>query len=796
VKRLPVVLSLAIAAVLASVSISYSSEYEIIQITSNEYNDESPQINSEGDLVWSAYVTYADDKVESEIFFYDGSPLPILLTEEICVPRCLNHAFPQINAAGDVVWRTSYPLSTGGSFGWVSSKRSDGNVARLEDSNNGLSPQINANGDVVWYIEYGDNVRYSEIFFHDGSSTTQLTNNGLKDVSPQINDNGYVVWYGRDRADGQTDDEIFLHVGSTTTQLTNNVYPDNSPQINDVNNVVWQGEYNLVDGVAVEDSDFEIFLNYYDDSIGERRTIQLTDNAFDDDTPQINAAGEVVWRGRYNLADGVAVEDSDFEIFLNYYDDTVGERRTIQLTNNDYPDNSPQINAVNSVVWQGKYNLVDGIAVEDSDFEIFLNYYDDSIGERRTIQLTDNSFDDDASQINAAGEIVWRGKYNLVDGVAVEDSDYEIFLTKRMNRSSTADAGSGLAIFSEDQSSTVIQGTAIDPDDDSLTYRWLEAEAVLSEWWDVGPNGEANLDLSTIPNLPIGEHVLTLEVNDGRAVSSDQMVLAVNPNPISFFSLFGINSVWIFHCAEIHSGDIGVLDASLYPWFTRRAEVMIGRKVKFEEGVSAYGDSVKIRCGASVYDVHRNELRSHGTIRGNEHTPLTLPLDVNLPEFPEPQPGTHDYLIRRGERFTLDPGSYGDIKVRSRASLILTGGTYHLESLELGHYKAEVLFQGPTELIINNNLRSGVKAFIGPEDSAGFGAEAIRIYVNGMNGKTRKFCTFPKAVRIGPKNMVRANIYAPNGTIRIKRGSNAEGAFIGKDVRIGARVHVTHNSAF
>ena len=48
--------------------------------------------------------------------------------------------------------------------------------------------------------------------------TTQLTNNSYDDGSPQINANGYVVWNGWDG----TDYEIFIHDGTTITQLTNN----------------------------------------------------------------------------------------------------------------------------------------------------------------------------------------------------------------------------------------------------------------------------------------------------------------------------------------------------------------------------------------------------------------------------------------------------------------------------------------------------------------------------------------------------------------------------------------------
>ena len=74
--------------------------------------------------------------------------------------------------------------------------------------------------------------------------------------------------------------------------LTNNDYDDYSPQINDNGYVVWQGW----DG-----SDWEVFL--YDGS----GIIPLTKNTSNDRRPQINNNGYVVWDG---------YDDSDSEIFL------------------------------------------------------------------------------------------------------------------------------------------------------------------------------------------------------------------------------------------------------------------------------------------------------------------------------------------------------------------------------------------------------------------------------------------------------------------------------------------------
>lgn len=96
------------------------------------------------------------------------------------------------------------------------------------------------------------------------------------------------------------------------------------------------------------------------------------------------------------------------------------------------------------------------------------------------------------------------------------------------NTTPTASAGINLTILSDEQMSTVIQGTASDPDGDALTYRWLEGANVLKGWSGAGINGEATLNLGSVPNLSRGSHTLTLEVTDGLATTSDDMILNVD----------------------------------------------------------------------------------------------------------------------------------------------------------------------------------------------------------------------------------------------------------------------------
>jgi len=75
----------------------------------------------------------------------------------------------------------------------------------------------------------------SEIFFYNGTTIGQLTDNDNHDWTPQINNSGEVVWYGYDG----NDYEIFFYDGTTIIQLTDNDYNDVEPRVNDSGEVVW-----------------------------------------------------------------------------------------------------------------------------------------------------------------------------------------------------------------------------------------------------------------------------------------------------------------------------------------------------------------------------------------------------------------------------------------------------------------------------------------------------------------------------------------------------------------------------
>ncbi|MCP4155690.1 MAG: hypothetical protein GY757_48645 [bacterium] len=110
-------------------------------------------------------------------------------------------------------------------------------------------------------------------------------------------------------------------------------------------------------------------------------------------------------------------------------------------------------------------------------------------------------------------------------------------------------------------------------------------------------------------------------------------------------SVIGSNSVYFKTRAAVNSGDVAVLDATPGPWLQDR-EAVLDYNVSFDDSVTLYADDVKLKSGASINDVYCNTLTNQGgTVRGAQDI-LALPMEITLPVFPTPAPGTVDYVLK------------------------------------------------------------------------------------------------------------------------------------------------------
>jgi hypothetical protein len=266
--------------------------------------------------------------------------------------------------------------------------------------------------------------------------------------------------------------------------------------------------------------------------------------------------------------------------------------------------------------------------------------------------------------------------------------------------------------------------------------------------------------------------------------------------PLSEFSLFALNSIYIMPYAIVYGGNIGVQSAIDGTWLNSNAEVTVGYKADVKAGCQLFGDSIKIAYKAKVWDVFYNELDNRGTISGDQHTPLELPV-ADKPAFVESIPGVKNITVNAKKTKIIGPGPahYRDIAVKAKGKLILTGGEYHFMSLDVGS-KASLECAGPSKIYVHDRAKFRSGAYVGPAASADISAADIIFYVGGTDGKSRWLIAKQKAVDIDFNTKITANLYAPNGTLSIGLNAKLHGAFIARDVLVGLNAKVWHDSAF
>jgi hypothetical protein len=103
----------------------------------------------------------------------------------------------------------------------------------------------------------------------------------------------------------------------------------------------------------------------------------------------------------------------------------------------------------------------------------------------------------------------------------------------------------------------------------------------------------------------------------------------------------------------------------------------------------------------------------------------------------------------------------------------------------------------PMGVRVQDWIRTAAAVTIGPPAGPGpLNGSHIVFYVGGAD---RPCCDefAPRfSVTIGPDNRVRANIYAPNGTVALGDRFGGTGAFIGKRVQGGLNLRLELESAF
>jgi hypothetical protein len=296
------------------------------------------------------------------------------------------------------------------------------------------------------------------------------------------------------------------------------------------------------------------------------------------------------------------------------------------------------------------------------------------------------------------------------------------------------------------------------------------------------------------PNFT-GTETFTYTVSDGQGGSSVGQVTVIVGESLERVAVLATNSVALRTGSDVLSGDVIVNQAGAGP-FLNGAELSVGGTVTTSSNYDVEGDSLTVAAGAVVSsDVRYNNLTNSGTISGLQTSPLPLPVFSALPPFLTATPGTTSISVATNGTRTLAAGSYQDLVVGRKGTVTFTGGTYHFRTITVDR-EAKLYFSAASVVRVQQKLSTKNLTTIGPAVGATIDASSILFYVAGVNGTGGGLAETPKAFEIGVDNVLKANVYTPNGTIWLQDRTQATGAFLGKDIDIAADTQVTLDSAF
>lgn len=296
---------------------------------------------------------------------------------------------------------------------------SSGTITQITNTTyDNIIPRWGSGNNIIWSGYDGHDW---EVFYYNGSTIKQITNNDYDDAHTSytylgktyytglsMNGNNKFVWSGFDG----NDNEIYGYDSSTDTiiQITNNDYPDDFPINNSNGALAWRSKVGdtyyvnlrmngVTDSIASSSYSFSYLrLNSnnqlsWSNSDGNDNELylynngtitQITNNSYDDSWANLSDDGRLAWQG---------YDGSHYQIF-SY---KIGTGVTTQVTNSEYDNYMPRIAGGSTnpkIVW---------FASDGNDYEIFA--YDGSNKQ----QITNNNYDDEFPKVNGAGQILWTG---------------------------------------------------------------------------------------------------------------------------------------------------------------------------------------------------------------------------------------------------------------------------------------------------------------------------------------------------------------------------------------------------
>ena len=230
-----------------------------------------------------------------------------------------------------------------------------------------------------------------------------------------------------------------------------------------------------------------------------------------------------------------------------------------------------------------------------------------------------------------------------------------------------------------------------------------------------------------------GTDTFTYIVTDNRGGLATGTV-TVNVSRLGRFVALSRDLTWMRAGSTAVNGDVGAIerrhsghagDVAADDGDRDDVTVRIGVGVTMRQPSSrVVGDTVLLQSRSSIYNVIDNFLlaRRNSTILGTKTGPMTVPFTA-LPAFPTVQAGAQRINVARNKLATLAPGAYGAVHVAAGGTLVLNGGLYQVESIDLGA-SATIVFRAASELRVRDGAQLESEGEADPR-SVGTGTDGV-----------------------------------------------------------------------
>lgn len=268
---------------------------------------------------------------------------------------------------------------------------------------------------------------------------------------------------------------------------------------------------------------------------------------------------------------------------------------------------------------------------------------------------------------------------------------------------------------------------------------------------------------------------------------------------INDYALMGIEWLETAQGGSTIAGGVGVFDQSPGIPGQQGLELWLGNDGSVSPSANIAAHSVRLGTGVQAGDVFSVTPIIPGA--NSVYTPRPacvpgpaslnecafVPLWSSLPPFVSAGPaGAHQQITGAT---ALAPGNYGDLVLKSKASVVLSAGSYSFTRIELGP-NARITYTSPAT-VVSVSGRVEFKSGAGVIQPTPGGAAHLKLYVDGADLAPNK-----PAMDIFAGSAIAANVYVRNGTLSVGNKSTLAGAFIARRVKLGSNVTVTKDSAF